>query len=97
HDLCAGDDRRWRLANERLVDAGLKTVRWRNVLSTGGPIWSAWLQESARTDCGCLEARSRQDRRARRKDRRGAARISISRKDRRPNRRGNFRRRLAAD
>ena len=41
---------------------GPKAVCWRNLFSAGRPVRSAGLQESARTNRGCLERKSRQDR-----------------------------------
>ena len=67
HDLRAGDDRRRRLADERLPHAGPQAVSWRHLFSARGSLRPARFPDGAQADRGGLEEGSREHRRARRR------------------------------
>ena len=55
HDLRPGDYRQWRLAYERLADAGSQTFCWRDLFPCEGAARPALFQNCAFTGCRGLE------------------------------------------
>ena len=58
HDVRAGDDRRWRVADERLADAGPQALLRRHVFSADLPLGTSGVRRRARAARACLDSRT---------------------------------------